>query len=180
MVDGSLDADFGTVGHARHQSAGGRIIQRSERLRVPLPWLRHRALLSQVSDWRPGTNGHGPSTLACTLSGRWRLGSAAIPGSVRHASRCRCGSFTRPVACVATIGPYKPRVRWQNSSSVNSAPDGFIEPCLPTVAPWPPSGDLWLHEIKHDGYRTTAGRFSFPRLVLIILTDPAGIVTTSP
>jgi hypothetical protein len=24
-------------------------------------------------------------------------------------------------------------------------------PCLPTNAPQPPSGDVWLHEIKHDG-----------------------------
>jgi bifunctional non-homologous end joining protein LigD len=27
---------------------------------------------------------------------------------------------------------------------------GFIAPCLPTSAPQPPSGELWLHEIKHD------------------------------
>jgi ATP-dependent DNA ligase len=32
-------------------------------------------------------------------------------------------------------------------------PAGFIAPCLPTKAPQPPSGDLWLHEIKHDGFR---------------------------
>jgi bifunctional non-homologous end joining protein LigD len=30
-------------------------------------------------------------------------------------------------------------------------PAGFIPPCLPTKAPKPPSGDVWLHEIKHDG-----------------------------
>ena len=30
---------------------------------------------------------------------------------------------------------------------------GFIAPCLPTEAQQPPSGDAWLHEIKHDGYR---------------------------
>jgi ATP-dependent DNA ligase len=32
-------------------------------------------------------------------------------------------------------------------------PAGFVVPCLPTNAPQPPSGDLWLHEIKHDGFR---------------------------
>jgi hypothetical protein len=32
-------------------------------------------------------------------------------------------------------------------------PSGFIEPCRPTKAPRPPSGPLWIHEIKHDGYR---------------------------
>jgi len=32
-------------------------------------------------------------------------------------------------------------------------PSGFIEPCLPSTAARPPSGPLWVHEIKHDGYR---------------------------
>jgi bifunctional non-homologous end joining protein LigD len=35
-------------------------------------------------------------------------------------------------------------------------PAGFIEPCLPTSAPCPPSGEMWLHEIKHDGFRVIA------------------------
>lgn len=35
-------------------------------------------------------------------------------------------------------------------------PAGFIAPCLPTKAPSPPSGDIWLHEIKHDGFRVIA------------------------
>src|SRR4051812_22857602 len=35
-------------------------------------------------------------------------------------------------------------------------PAGFIPPCLPTSAPTPPSGALWLHEIKHDGFRVIA------------------------
>jgi ATP-dependent DNA ligase len=30
---------------------------------------------------------------------------------------------------------------------------GYIEPCQPSPCPRPPSGDRWLHEIKHDGYR---------------------------
>jgi bifunctional non-homologous end joining protein LigD len=33
---------------------------------------------------------------------------------------------------------------------------GFIPPCLPTKASTPPSGGLWLHEIKHDGFRIIA------------------------
>jgi hypothetical protein len=32
----------------------------------------------------------------------------------------------------------------------------FIAPCLPTSAPLPPSGESWLHEIKHDGFRVIA------------------------
>jgi ATP-dependent DNA ligase len=35
-------------------------------------------------------------------------------------------------------------------------PGGFIPPCLPTKAPSPPSGAVWLHEIKHDGFRVVA------------------------
>jgi bifunctional non-homologous end joining protein LigD len=35
-------------------------------------------------------------------------------------------------------------------------PAGFISPCLPTNAPQPPSGELWLHEIKHDGFPVIA------------------------
>ena len=33
---------------------------------------------------------------------------------------------------------------------------GFIEPCCPTPRKVPPSGDGWVHEIKHDGYRLQA------------------------
>jgi ATP-dependent DNA ligase len=35
-------------------------------------------------------------------------------------------------------------------------PAGFIPPCLPTRAALPPSGPLWLHEIKLDGFRVIA------------------------
>jgi bifunctional non-homologous end joining protein LigD len=33
---------------------------------------------------------------------------------------------------------------------------GFVWPCLPTKAHRPPSGELWIHEIKHDGFRVIA------------------------
>jgi bifunctional non-homologous end joining protein LigD len=33
---------------------------------------------------------------------------------------------------------------------------GFVPPCLPTKAPQPPTGEAWLHEIKHDGFRVIA------------------------
>jgi bifunctional non-homologous end joining protein LigD len=35
-----------------------------------------------------------------------------------------------------------------------AAPLGFIRPEIPTLVPDPPSGQGWIHEIKHDGYRT--------------------------
>jgi bifunctional non-homologous end joining protein LigD len=34
-----------------------------------------------------------------------------------------------------------------------SHPQGFIDPCIPTLATKPPVGPQWFHEIKHDGYR---------------------------
>ena len=39
---------------------------------------------------------------------------------------------------------------------VRSLPSGFIPPCLPTKADTLPSGGLWIHEIKHDGFRIIA------------------------
>jgi bifunctional non-homologous end joining protein LigD len=42
----------------------------------------------------------------------------------------------------------------------SALPAGFISPCLPTSAVQPPSGALWLHEIKHDGFRVLARRDS--------------------
>ncbi len=35
-------------------------------------------------------------------------------------------------------------------------PAGFIPPCLPMMAPRPPSEPFWLHEIKYDGVRVVA------------------------
>ena len=35
-------------------------------------------------------------------------------------------------------------------------PAGFIQPCQPTLSDIVPSGPLWLHEIKRDGYRILA------------------------
>ena len=32
-------------------------------------------------------------------------------------------------------------------------PSGFIEPCQPSKVARAPTGRLWVHEIKHDGYR---------------------------
>jgi bifunctional non-homologous end joining protein LigD len=39
-------------------------------------------------------------------------------------------------------------------------PPGFIAPCLPTKASQPPAGQVWLHEIKHDGFRIIARKES--------------------
>jgi ATP-dependent DNA ligase len=36
--------------------------------------------------------------------------------------------------------------------------DGFVAPCIPTLAGKPPSGPDLVHEIKHDGYRLIVRR----------------------
>jgi bifunctional non-homologous end joining protein LigD len=43
---------------------------------------------------------------------------------------------------------------------LRTLPTGFIAPCLPMTAPRPPSGPLWLHEAKHDGFRVIARKDS--------------------
>jgi bifunctional non-homologous end joining protein LigD len=34
----------------------------------------------------------------------------------------------------------------------------LIRPCEPTLVDHPPAGPGWLHEVKHDGFRTLALR----------------------
>ena len=41
---------------------------------------------------------------------------------------------------------------------IHRRPAGFIQPCLPSRAVRLPSGPLWVHEIKHDGYRLMVRR----------------------
>jgi hypothetical protein len=48
-------------------------------------------------------------------------------------------------------------------------PLGFVPPCLPTKTPQPPTGDAWLHEIKHDGFG-----YAFERISRTILSPLCG------
>src|SRR5215207_9042836 len=48
--------------------------------------------------------------------------------------------------CVISRAMFKP----------SGLPAGFLSPCLPTNTDTPPRGLLWLHEIKHDGFRVIA------------------------
>jgi bifunctional non-homologous end joining protein LigD len=57
----------------------------------------------------------------------------------------RSVALTMP-RCAATAVPM-----W--SLRPSTLPGGFVPPCLPTRAP---SGDQWLHEVKHDGFRVIA------------------------
>ena len=43
-------------------------------------------------------------------------------------------------------------------AAVRVRADGYVAPCIPTLAAKPPSGPDWVHEIKHDGYRLIVRR----------------------
>jgi bifunctional non-homologous end joining protein LigD len=46
---------------------------------------------------------------------------------------------------------------WHNPPRFRRPPPaGFIVPCRPTLVANPPAGPGWLHEVKHDGFRTLA------------------------
>ena len=46
---------------------------------------------------------------------------------------------------------------WHNPPRFRRTPPaGFIQPCRPTLVANPPAGPGWLHEVKHDGFRTLA------------------------
>jgi bifunctional non-homologous end joining protein LigD len=57
-----------------------------------------------------------------------------------------------------TLLAYVPKRRKNDALTPRALtlPAGFIPPCLPMQAPRPPSGPLWLHEMKHDGVRIIA------------------------
>ncbi len=54
---------------------------------------------------------------------------------------------------------------WRSTKKRRDLPEGFIAPCVPTIAARPPAGPLWIHEIKQDGYRMIARRGEAVRLL---------------
>ena len=47
-----------------------------------------------------------------------------------------------------------------NSAFISAAMLRLYQPCLPTRALKPPTGENWVHEIKHDGFRIVARRIN--------------------
>jgi ATP-dependent DNA ligase len=62
------------------------------------------------------------------------------------------------VASSARLGFREPLVYIRGMLHTPLRPSGFIEPCLPSPVPRPPTGPDWLHELKHDGFRLIARR----------------------
>ena len=68
------------------------------------------------------------------------------------------GFLTRLAEGVPRLLDAQPLARYLPGISATARrflPDRFV-PCMPMTAPRPPSGPLWLHEIKHDGVRIVA------------------------
>ena len=63
------------------------------------------------------------------------------------ARRFHCRFRVRPVR------PLCKRPMLWRSPSPTRRPEGFIEPCLPTLGHAVPTGPQWAYEIKHDGFR---------------------------
>jgi ATP-dependent DNA ligase len=57
------------------------------------------------------------------------------------------------------------------AAMLRALPAGFIAPCLPTKGDTLPSGEVWLREIKHDGFRIIA-RKDGDRVTSVMITSP--------
>jgi ATP-dependent DNA ligase len=70
--------------------------------------------------------------------------------------RVYIGLTRSELSSAARSGMLVDALRVATYSAAMPLPRGFVPPCLPTKAPQPPSGDTWVHEIKHDGFRVIA------------------------
>ena len=76
------------------------------------------------------------------------VGSAGSTGEV--------AAISIPSASPPPIARLKPVL--YPPAMIVQRPSGFIQPCLPSKVVRPPSGPIWVHEIKHDGYRLMVRR----------------------
>ena len=103
---------------------------------------------------------HGPETWSWALTGverpfadfRWR-GEAVTDRDAFDALAASWLLWTR----WAGLEPIETLQRGTQPMMLRR-PAGFIQPCLPSRAVRLPSGPLWIHEIKHDGYRLMVRR----------------------
>ncbi len=61
-------------------------------------------------------------------------------------------------ACGHRGAEIRPNLARQDGHRLVPRPSDFIPPCQPSKVARPPSGALWVHEIKHDGYRLMVRR----------------------
>ena len=109
---------------------------------------RHNWLLIKRSDehaLKPGAAEPVEEEMTSVISGRSN-DELAGGGPLRadHKARARRASLVKPSALSGLAGARK------------SILPPFVPPSLAVLAERPPSGEGWLHEIKHDGYRIQA------------------------
>jgi hypothetical protein len=99
--------------------------------------------------------------------GGGRGGFALGPGPLRTGRAGAFGVFGRPVLLEGEaisrvveaiekqphLVDFGPPLSADHPHMLVVRADGFVDPCIPTLAAKPPAGPGWVHEIKHDGYR---------------------------
>jgi len=123
---------------------------------------RHRARRARPGVWLWCERCQHHAPLACAVAViRW----CTDVSSDRLRQRARCSSCGRKVRRSSI--PAGAAMTWASCRSPLHALGGGLNtrrmlraPCLPSPAERPPSGDGWLHEIKHDGMRIMARRDS--------------------
>jgi bifunctional non-homologous end joining protein LigD len=74
-----------------------------------------------------------------------------MPKQPRKPREIKRATDTRPERVTSHIVASRPDLR---QAGLFDLPPTWIAPCTPTLVRTAPTGPNWLHEIKHDGYRT--------------------------
>jgi hypothetical protein len=139
-------------------------------LKRSIPFSRTRNLLAHGKWWefdldadtitvrsgvaRSGQDQHRPITVADIRHVARRTRSGALETSARYQGSASTGPpASREMGfnkCILALA--------DRAIMIVRRPSGFIEPCQPSRVARPPSGPLWVHEIKHDGYRLMVRR----------------------
>jgi bifunctional non-homologous end joining protein LigD len=89
---------------------------------------------------------------------RRKLDAGGRDASNAHPATLTAAASRREPGPVELLAPAPYRgMPWHNPPRARRTPPaGFIQPCRPTLVANPPAGPGWLHEVKHDGFRTLA------------------------
>jgi bifunctional non-homologous end joining protein LigD len=107
-----------------------------------------------VKMYRPARNNRWDEDTTTKL--RACVNLTGMSGRERDFTPLRGMTDTADPALAILKLPKRPARRAVSQPRALTLQAGFIPPCLPMQAPSPPSGPLWLHEMKHDGVRIIA------------------------
>src|SRR4051812_20964723 len=77
-----------------------------------------------------------------------------LPKAMRGRGANSPQRLRRSLGAKSTAMLMRTPIRWARPK--RHLPPGFIVPCQPILANKVPTGDGWLHELKHDGFRIIA------------------------